>query len=642
MSSGTRYDPGPVKRLISGLAEKLQAGGKRVENIQEAIQRISNLGMTPRQMMLNRLWSFYRCENYSNRKLDWNGTPILDPLEHEAVAHAGFIPPGFYDAGETLPIKFRKPTAPYALCKVVVDRFTGLLFSERHHPEIRVDGDPDTEDFLQAIARVGRLWPQMIMARTYGGAMGTVGIGFQFVNGKIEFEVHDPRWCKAVFIDRARLKLRSLEKRYMYPVDELDESKTKYVTNWYWHRRIISDESDVLFKPVSVGDGTEPAWEEDKVVNHGFGFCPVVWIQNTPVQDDIDGDPDCLGGYDTLEAIDALMSQSNKGVVANCDPTLVLVTKAEMSEIRKGSDNAIKLPEGSANYIEIAGSGPRSAMELAKEFRKNFLEVVQCVLEHPDVSNRTATEIERVYSSMIAKADVMREQYGEKGIQDLLEMVVAAVPKVQGGGIDEETGLRVRGVIDLPPRKMILETGEEVLVQRELGHGGIVKLQWPKYFEPMLSDVELATRSAIAAKAGHLIDQEHAVKYVAEHYNVKDVQTMLGNIQREAQFEQEDLASQALGMLRSPGIPSSPEQSGEEQGEEATIEEVEDVEASMERVEDAPPSMSSDEAASLLNVSKNTIHNAIKRGQLPGNKVGNKYVILRDNLMKWLEASPTE
>lgn len=652
MSSGTRYDPGLVRKLVEGLTERLTSGGERVENVAEAVQRISNLGMTPRQLMLNRLWAWYRTEQYAARKLDWNGCPELDPIEHEAIAHGGVIPPGFYDAGQNLPIKFRRPTAPYALAKVVVDRFTGLLFSERHHPEFRADGDPDSEDFLQAVVRKGRLWPHMIMARTYGGAMGTVAIGFQFVEGEVEFEVHDPRWCKPQFRDRARLLLKQLEKKYMYPIDELNEARTGYVTNWYWYRRIITETADVLYPPVPVGNGEEPPWdslEGIRVVEHGFGFCPVVWVQNLPVQDDIDGDPDCLGGYDAIEAIDALLAQANKGVLANCDPTLILSTDAELSEVRKGSDNAIKLPKGdTANYLEIAGSGPKAALELAEKLRKQFLEVVQCVLEHPDVGNRTATEIDRVYSAMISKADVMREQYGEKAILPLMDMVEKAVRQLDQGRADPETGEVVRGQLNLPPRPVVLEGGERFSMPRKLGPGGTPRLQWPKYFEPMLSDVELATRSAIAAKAGRLIDQEHAVKYVAEHYNVKDARSMMESIEREAAAEQDVMAEQALGMLRSPGVPGT-EPDGEPGGRGGEMPnsdnpddavDVEDVD--VERVrEEAPPSMSAEEAAVLLGVSKAAVHNAIKRGQLPGNKVGNKYVILRENLMKWLDASPT-
>lgn len=560
MSSGTRHNPGAVRALLQGLAAKLTAGGQKVENIAEAMQKIARLGMTPRQLMLNHLWSWYRCERYAARSIDWNGDPVMDPIEHEVIAHGSVIPPGFYSAGDAYPIKFRKPTAPYALVRVIVNRFTGLLFSERNHPEMRVPGDVQTEDFLQAVIKEGRLWPQMIQARTYGGGMGSVAVGFQFVAGKPTFEVHDPRWCRPDFADRATLRLRSIEKRYMTPKEELNEETGIYETVWYWYRRIITENEDIVFLEVPVGDGQEPPWipDPEKTVVHGLGFCPVVWIQNLPVQDDLDGDPDCIGTYDMVEAMDALVAQANRGTLANCDPTLVLSTDAEMGEVQKGSDNAIKLPaDGSGNYLEISGSGPKLAMEQAKEYRGMILEVAQCVLEHPEVVNRTATEIGAMYSSMLDKADVLREQYGEKGIKLLGEMILRAAAQLIAGRVDEE-GNTIRGEIILPPKAVKKPDGTVVYEERTLGEGvANVEVQWPKYFDPTLTDTELATRAAIAARAGGLIDRAHAVNFVAEHYRVKDVPSMLQTIDQEREQEQEALAAQSLGMLNAPGVPKA-------------------------------------------------------------------------------------
>ena len=565
MSSGTRYDPGSIRKLIGGLAHRLTTQGAKAEDIAQAMQRISRLGMSPRQMMLNRLWAWYRTEQYAARSRDWNGREIYDPIEHEMIAHGGVIPPGFYDANDSYPIKFRKPTAPYALGKVIVDRFTGLLFSERHHPSMEVEGDANTEDYINALVDQGRLWPHMIQARMYGGAMGTVAMGFQFVDGKLEFEVHDPRWCTPVFSDRAQLKLQAIEKRYMYPIDEVDEDTGQYVTVWYWYRRIIDQTGDVIFAPVEVGDGTEPTWVPDKVVTHGFGFCPVLWVQNMPVQDDMDGDPDCHGIFDMIETIDALLAMADKGTLANCDPTVVISTDAEMDEVKKGSDNALKLPTGgSARYMELAGTGPKTAVELAKEFRTMALEIAQCVLDHPDVTNRTATEVERVYSGMIAKADIMREQYGEHCIKPLIEMVLQAVHNFEEGFIDVETAEHIVGVVNIPPKAVKAADGTVELEPRKLGTvTGVPQVKWPPYFEPMLSDIEMATRSAIAAKVGGVIDRVQAVKFVAPYFKIEDPAAMMVNIENEQQEEQNRLAEQALGMLHAPGVPGQPPGGGE-------------------------------------------------------------------------------
>lgn len=542
--SPLQSDPSAVRDLINGVANKS-------DTMQQANSRIRRLGMSPRQQQLNHLWSWYRCDHYSARRVDWAGREILDPIEHEAIASAGFLPAGFYDGGgQTLPIKFRKPTAPYALVKVIVDRFTGLLFSERNHPVLYVEDDTDTHGYVNALAEASRLWPAMIQARTFGGATGTVCAGFQFIDGTPQVEVHDPRWCMPKFRDRHQLVLSSLEKRYMYPQDERDPETGEYGTVWYWYRRIIDEQKDVLFQPALVGDGEEPVWVVETEVQHNLGFCPVVWVQNMPVQDDVDGDSDCHGIYDMVEAVDGLLAQANRGVLANCDPTLLIRTDAEMGEVRKGSDNAIKLPQdGDAKYVEIAGTGPKAAMELADALRKLALEVAQCVLEHPDMSVRTATEIERLYSAMIAKADVLREQYGQKAVVPLMNMMLRAARKLGTARVNPETGVIQRDVLELPKRK----NPDGTYSEQKLGPGGAVRLRWPRYFEVTLTDVAAATTAAVNAKQGGLIDQAHAVQYAAEYFGVEDIDGMRQQIERERAQQRSMEQQSALSIIRNGG-----------------------------------------------------------------------------------------
>jgi hypothetical protein len=529
--------------------------GKSV--IGAAMGRIARLGMTPRQQVLNRYWAAYRCQSYDARRVDWNGQQTTDPVEHEAIASAGFIPPGFYDAGgQMLPLKYRRPTAPYNLVKVVVDRFTGLLFSERRHPQLRVEGDSVTEDFVQGLAEASRLWPSMIQARAFGGATGTVAVGFQFIDGKPIIEVHDPRWVRPDFVNRVTFELRAIEKRFQFPMEVLDQEKGEYVEVSFWYRRVIDQKHDVLWKPIPVGEGDEPNWDDpnliESAVEHGFGECPVQWVQNLPVSDSIDGDPDAHGIYDMVEMIDSLLSQANRGTLRNADPTVVVVSQDGLAEVAKGSDNAIKLtPGGDAKYMEMSGSGVKAARELAEETRHKALEVAQCVLEHPDMANRTATEIERVYSSMLAKADVLREQYGERCVKPLMEKMIRAArktttPVVRDGGIE-------RGVLNLPPKVTRGDDGQVAQAARQLGPGGALKLQWPGYFEPVLSDVNTAVGAAVNAKAAGLVDDEHATKFISDYFRVEDVPGMMKKAKAEASERQTDIAQQSLSGLSGGG-----------------------------------------------------------------------------------------
>lgn len=547
MSSGTKADVAEVGRALrSGGQYDAEAG--------------ANLGLTPRQAELNHYWSYFRCANYEARSVDWSGHQVESHLEREAIASGGFIPPGFYDAsGATMPLKYRRPMAPYYLGRVIVNRFTGLLFGASRHPKVMVEGDPDTEDWLDGFVRVTRLWARMTMARTYGGAMGSVGMGFKFVSGRPKIEVHDPRWCTPEFVDRSELIVRQLEKRYMYPATIRDPMTGEYVEAWFWYRRIIDEDRDVVWPKVPVGDGAEPDWEgrysvQKREVQHGFGFCPVVWIQNNPVQDDIDGDPDCHGIYDTIEAIDCLGSQGIRGTIANCDPTLVISSDGDMDGVAKGSDNAIHLPAGGeANYMEITGAGPKAAREQAAELKDQALEVARCVLDDTgDGQPKTATEIEKRYSSMIEQADQLREQYGEEGVKRLLEMVLRAVRQLGGTKtVTRDDGLPeiVRDVVRLPPRAIEDDAGNVTYEPRKLGFSDYITLKWPPYFRPTLDDTNKAVAAAGAAKQFGLIDSEHATQFVASHFQIEDVQAVLETIEEVTDSAAASLEGQVMGRL---------------------------------------------------------------------------------------------
>lgn len=574
--------------------QSMGALGKKTTKSDFASQA-ERLGLSPRQRRLNRLWSYYTCNQYDSCRVDWDGRERVEDVDADMVATQGFLPPGMYDAGAMFPLKFRKPSAPYHLVRVVIARFTGLLFSSSRHPQIRVEGDPDTEDFQRTLAEASHLWAMMLQARALGGAMGTVAMGFQFLEGKPVVEVHDPRWLFPEFEDRQELRLSSIEKRFMFPI-EMRNPKGEWEEVMHWYRRVINAESDTVWKPVPVGDGKqEPPWyvadeEGNEVPNpalvqahvvHNLSFCPVIWIQNLPVGDDIDGEPDCHGALDMSKEIDGLLAQAGRGTKSNCDPTVVVTTTASMGDLRKGSDNALKIPDGDAKYMEISGSGPKAALDMAATLRSYFLEMVQCVLEHPDVANRTATEVERSYESMYAKADVLREQYGERGVKPLLRMMVkAAQSSTQARA---EDGQIVRGALVLPPKVVKVQAQDDdgngqpgrpgsqngngrnqngngqperpqvQLVERRLGKFADrleTQLQWPPYIKPTVDDALKVVQASTAAKMGQLVDGEHAAKKVAPYFDVEDVQAMMDKVKKEASSEQAQLEAMALSSTK--------------------------------------------------------------------------------------------
>jgi len=542
MSSGTGFDPGGVNDFLYSDASTPDGAGAGTD-------------MNPRQLELTRLWSFYRCTNYANRTTDWNGGIHTEHVEHSSIATQGYVPPGFIDKGrQMLPLKFRRPTAPYYLIRVVVERFTGLLFGEKRRPKIVVEGDPATTDFIEGLIEAGRLWPAMLKARAYGGAMGSVAMGFSLINGTPTFEVFDPRWCTPVFADRHRLTLKALEVRYVFTEMARDDDG-EWVQKPYWYRRLITPEADAIWDKVPADQG-EPRWYDDqtprRIVEHKLGICPAIWIQNTSNDDDIDGDPDGLGAYDLSEAYDALMAQANKGTLANADPTLLITSDSDLPpDLQKGSDNAIQLEKGgSAQYLELQGMGPKAARELATEMRERAFEVVACVPDNAiEGPQQTATEVVTRLSRMLERADVFREQYGEQGVKRIIEVALvvcraAIAPRQEQMTVDGETITRaVRGAVNLPPKAVEQEDGSIEYAERRLGPLSLVKLSWPRYLEPTLDDATKAVDSAQKAVDLGVMDKQAAAEWLAQFLPLGNTRALLSRIeaaQAAAKKEEEE------------------------------------------------------------------------------------------------------
>lgn len=538
MSSGTASNVYETRKTLQGLTPQVaneSSGGP-------------TMYMSDRQIELNRLWAYYRCQHYDGRKVDWNGKECLSHIEHEMVATSAVLPPGYYDAGQTYPLKFRKPTAPYALVRVIVNRFTGLLFSADRHPKIFIEDDEDTDDWITGFLEATRFWSKMTLARTYGGAMGAVGIGFKFVNGNPIVEVHDPRWCSPVFSDRDELVVDTFEKLYQYPDQVRDPATGQWVEGWFWYRRVINAESDTVWPRVPVEDDKMPDWDKERhtITEHYLGFCPIVWIHNNVVQDSVDGDPDCHGTFDMTEAIDALLAQANRGIISNCDPTVHVSTDGDMNSVKKGSDNAIKTEKGGmAQYLEITGSGPKAAAELAANFERKVMLVSRCVIDDNfGGPARSEREVEMNYSNMTEQADLLREQYGEKGIRRLIDMVLTAARQLETPRIERDGELTniVRSVIKLPRRKTTRE-------QRVLGKGESISIQWPDWYPASLDRVLSAVQAAGQAKQYGLVSDVSATKYVSEFFGVDNI----GEEVNDAKQAQEELAAAFVNQSKGAG-----------------------------------------------------------------------------------------
>jgi hypothetical protein len=495
--------------------------------------------LSPRQRALGRLYTKFRCTQYDGRSTDWDGTPACSPEEHDGISRTGVLPPGFQMIeGNMMPLRFRRPCAPVHLGRSIPMKLTSMLFGADKHPKL-VSDDPLTEDWLTGFAEVTRLWSKLKQARNLGGSMGGVGLGFKFIKGKPLVEVHDPRWCTPEFEDRSELRVGSFEKRYQY--SEQVRTVDGYETMWFWYRRLIDKTHDIIWSKVAVIEGEEPDWEQERfqAVEHGYDECPIVWIQNTELEEEIDGDPDCHAVFDLIESVDMLNSQARRGTLANCDPTLSITSDAEWGGIKKGSENAVQVEKGgNLAYLEMTGSGITMACSLRDEILEQICTVARVTLDRNEGGpSRTVAEIEHVYSSMLENCDELREQYGELGVKRLLEMVLRAARKLQGVRVDRkdpELPKIVRSSIKLPKKRIKDEkSGKITWKDRQLGDGEQIELRWPKYYKPSQEMIAASVNSAGTAKTFGILDLKHAVEHIAEDFQIENVNEVLAAIASE-------------------------------------------------------------------------------------------------------------
>lgn len=516
---------------------------------------------------------FYLCSQHDHKLYDFNGRLIQSGTKTAMLSSEA--------APWYVPLTQRRPSSPYRLAKVIVNRFTSLLFGSQRWPSIRVEGDEDTQDFCEALIESTGLAAKMIQARNIGGSVGTVGLSWCFRNGKPIVNVHNGKYLVvSEWEDRDRLIPAVVSEVFQYPKTEWDGEKRKYVKNLYWYRRDWTKEEDIGFYPIKVVPGEEPEWQrdEDQSGKHGDGFCHFVWVQNIPTEEE-DGLNDYDGLYDNFDAIDMLLSVLTRGMTLNLDPTLVLKVDPDIIKrvgVKKGSDNALVIgTDGNANYLELGGQSVEAGIKLFNLKRKTCLEVAECVLTDPDeiaAGQTSAAAIAKIYEPMTARCDVLREQYGIALKRLLFQMTTSAiihldetVDVVTSDGSDEvidaegEVKTAVQ-YIDLPLKvtsedevdDMGQPTGQTTLTMepRTPGQGGHVNLQWGPYFQPSPEDQNsliTALNMAVGGKA--IMSQKTASELIAASFGRNPAE----EYRRLSGDKQADTAANAAAMAQSMG-----------------------------------------------------------------------------------------
>jgi hypothetical protein len=466
----------------------------------------------------------------------------------------------------------KKPREIVPLYKTTIDHIQRFTWNGARFPRLTVqptrtdDDEPDPDDvgpaltvdeakqletFVQAMIHAARLdrcaaeyTRNALITTSCAVVLGTRG-------GHIDYHVEPGKHCTPTFDPECPRHVQKLE--IVYQTEAEESTGTLAIRRvMYWCRRVVDDQADTIYKPVVVRPGVTPDWvvDTEASVNHGLGFCPVVWVRTLPIsQDAIDGQPVIDPSlYPMLSRINYIYSQMGRAIEYSLDPQWVRtnVSKASREELQRNPakiwdiEDASPERKASLNLVEAKGSGPDAGRQHLADMRQRFLEAVGAVLSDPEkVSGQNVSGVvcEYIYAPMIALSSDLRKDLGDDAFCDLLNLAL----RICCAEVDKGKDVYIPGV-----NKAVKLIDEAQLSGDWLDFP--LTLQWGKYFTPTAQDVQFAVAAANLAKQGGLVSKQTATRFVADYFAIGNVDAETEQIDEE----QEEAAEKAADALAPP------------------------------------------------------------------------------------------
>jgi hypothetical protein len=407
-------------------------------------------------------------------------------------------------AGEYVPLRNRKPSVRYPLCKIVVDDSVSLLFSEGHFPTIDCP-DLHTRVTLASICKESNLNLTIIDAATRG-SVGSIAILLRVLSSRLFFDVLDTKYLNPVWDLGVPDVLASVTEKYKVSADVLRQNGYNIDTDneAYWFCRSWNKEYETWFVPIPVDAPFYPKVDPERTIRHGLGFVPLVWIRNLPggsvSESPNDGACTFRSAIETQIEIDYQLSQAGRGLKYSSDPTLLLKDPATAGgQLLKGAGNALVVGEkGDARLLEIGGTASAAVIEYVRSLRELALEAVHGNRSSPDrlTTAQSGKALELMNQGLLWLADNLRITYGEVALLKLARMIVSA---------SQTYRLKVMEV-DIDP----------------LDPGGPLSLIWPPWYPSSPDDRQKDAQTLATLVDASLLSRETAIKALCSIYNVED------------------------------------------------------------------------------------------------------------------------
>lgn len=513
-------------------------------------------------------WEFYQGTQHDHCRADWGGRtrPAREPYLSGRVRMKGFA----QREGVRASHDDRRPNVQLGMTQRVVDRFTETTCGRP--AALVIAGDEDSTLALGESMSAADAWDAINELETIGGACGSAAIVSSVVDGEFcdevlfPFEIYVRAWA-----DRRRWIPAEVIHQVHVDVEQRNEETGRIETVTMVKTRLWTETHCVTFKAAPLDWPADKPLEveddDDAVLEHHAGRCPVVWHQNTKNTRAPEGQPDMRtpANLELCDMADRVASHAVKATRNNTEPTIHRKDRDIMfmaiPAIAKGGGNEIRTSEaGDVKFLETDGASVEMAWKGVDRLALTILRNTNCVIYDMDLDmasrgtgesgealqqrassmhkrcnrkrvalGRTIKQIAKIRLSIMREMEISSENEPEDGTvilppRCIKQGIKADTPEQQQARMQEAAdsmfGIKqnpqnVLGWSDMEPYK-------ERYAAHKLGPGTAVVVRWPPYNELTPGQMQAYIGALTTATGKTVLSQQTGIELAASGLGLAD------------------------------------------------------------------------------------------------------------------------
>lgn len=411
--------------------------------------------------------------------------------------------------GGHLSVRQKKPRIQSAFAKTLSQRLTSKLIGTSVFPQFNLHDYPDDQAFLRAVVRESALKYHILEPTRRMVNTGSVLYRYYLEAGAIKSEWYNAKYCYPVFQPNGELQQVTI--KYVWTDENEKDDAGHFVKKW-WKMDLMMDR-EILYDNPKFEPDVEPEFQIVSEVVHDLGFVQAEWMKTCEMPNTPDGYGIVADIMDFIDEINYSISQSSNAISFNQDPQLVFsqMTEDELANVFRSSFKSWNLGlKGKAEFLESKLDGVKMAIEMRDKVRLNLQDITRIVLLDPDKivgSAQSGKAMEVLHGPLKDLVDELRMPM-ERSLKKLVTKMAITVLIANSRGIPVP--------IEIPPGYKPQTIDFDV--------------KWPPIFAQTTEDLHKKVQMVSAATSASLISRETGTRYLAEDFNIENVDEELQKI----------------------------------------------------------------------------------------------------------------